>query len=103
MQKIKINIFRDIFYFVWDNKQDTIDIINEYLKLTKDENWSCGRCWDENTQSNTSNTLYISVKKGTAKYSSFYQVGDYLLDNGNYFEKHSKEGFDEKILKLKGY
>jgi hypothetical protein len=39
-------------------------MVNEYLKLTKGDNWSCGRCWDEETKSNTSSTLFISEKDG---------------------------------------
>ena len=95
MKKIKVNEFQNIFYFIWDNQEETINMVNEYLKTIKGDNWSCGRCWDENTKSNTSDTLFISTKDGTFTDSSFYSIGEYVVDFINCFWGLSQEKFDK--------
>jgi hypothetical protein len=95
MEKIKLNDYQNIFYFIWDNTEETIKMVNEYLKLTKEDNWSCGRCWDEETKSNTSNALFISEKDGIGTTNSFYYLGEYVVDFGNCFWGLKKDDFDK--------
>jgi hypothetical protein len=95
MEKIELNNYQSIFYFIWDNTEETIKGVNEYLKITKGENWSCGRCYDEKTDSNTSDTLFISEKDGIGTLSSFYYKGEYVIDFGNCFWGLKKEDFDK--------
>lgn len=94
MEKIKLNNYQTIFYFVWDNTEEKIKMVNEYLKITKGDNWYCGRCWDDNTKSNTSDTLFISKKEGIGTTNSFYYLGEYVVDFVNYFWGLKKEDFD---------
>jgi len=95
MEKIELNNYQSIFYFIWDNTEETIKVVNEYLKITKGENWSCGRCYDEKTDSNTSDTLFISEKDGIGTLNSFYYKGEYVIDFGNCFWGLKKEDFDK--------
>jgi hypothetical protein len=92
MEKIKLNDYQTIFYFVWNNSEETIKMVNEYLKITKSDNWSCGRCWDEETKSNTSDT-FISKKGNTI--NSFYYLDEYVVDFINCFLGLKKEDFDK--------
>lgn len=96
MEKIKLNDYQSIFYFIWDNTEETIKMVNEYLKITKGSDWSCGRCWDEETKSNTSDTLFISEKNGIGTANSFYYSGEYVVDFGNCFWGLKKEDFDKR-------
>lgn len=95
MEKIKLNDYQSIFYFIWDNTEETIKMVNEYLKITKGDEWSCGRCWDEETKSNTSDTLFISKKEGTITNNSFYYVNEYVVDFINCFWGLKKGDFDK--------
>ena len=95
MKKIKLNEYQTIFYFIWDNTEETIKMLNDYLKITKGDNWSCGRCWDDNTESNTSDTLFISKKEGTMTINSFYYTNEHVVDFVNYFSGLKKEDFDK--------
>ena len=93
MNKIALNKYRDTYYFKWDNKDETIEMVNEYLKTTKGHNWSCLRCWDEETNSNTSDVLCISEKFGTSTSNSFYQIGEYVIDTKRSFWGYNEEEF----------
>lgn len=95
MNEIKINKYQTIFYFVWDNKEETIDMVNEYLKITKDDNWSCARCVNDGTQSNASDVLYISKKSGDLTSTSYYYINDYVIDFVDCFRGLKKEEFDK--------
>lgn len=90
MEKIILNDYQNIFYFVWDNTDETIKMVNEYLKITKGKNWSCGRCWDDKTKSNTSDVLFISNNEGT----SFFKINEYIIDYLTCFGGLKKEKFD---------
>lgn len=99
MEKIKLNEYQNLFYFIWDNDDKTIQMVNEYLKITKDENWKCLRCWDDETNSNSSDVLCISEKSGTFTSNSFFEVGRYVVDSGTHFFGYEKEEFDKKFIK----
>jgi hypothetical protein len=43
MENIKLNDYQNIFYFIWDNREETIKMVDEYLKLTKGDNWGVRR------------------------------------------------------------
>jgi hypothetical protein len=106
MKKLKLNDYQSIYYFIWDNTEETIKMVNEYLKITKGKNWTCGRCWDEKTKSNTSDTLFISKKEGTSTNNSFYRINEYVVDFVDCFWGLEKEEFDkgdfiEKCIKNK--
>jgi hypothetical protein len=90
MEKIELNNYQSIFFFIWDNTEETIKDVNEYLKITKGENWSCGRCYDGR------DILFISGIKGTTvRYrSDNFQVGQYVIDFGGYFLRLEKAAFD---------
>jgi hypothetical protein len=95
MEKIKLNDYQTIYYFIWDNKEETIKMVNEYLKTTKGNNWSCGRCLDEETQLNTSDTLFISKKEGVCSSNSFYRTGEYVVDSLSHFWGLAKNEFEK--------
>lgn len=93
MYRYKLNKFEDAFLFLWDNEDSTIQEIDEYLKEVKGDNWSVGRCWNDVTKRNDSDTLCIKKEEGSFSSSSFYKNGEYLLDKHEYFI-----GCDEKYL-----
>ena len=95
MEKIALNEYLNIFYFIWDNKDETIDMVNNYLKKVKGDNWSCGRCWNEKTKSNTSDNLFISKKEGTMESNSFYRTNEYVIDFGDCFWGLSEADFED--------
>jgi hypothetical protein len=94
MEKIVLNENQSIFYFIWDNDNETIKKVNDYLKTKKDNHWSCNRCWNEDSNSDTNDTLYISKKEDILETTSFYYVGEYVVDFGNSFLGFSKNDFD---------
>lgn len=98
MEFITINEFKKLYYFIWDNNDDTINNVNEYLSKVKGENWSCKRCWDEETNSNTSETLCISKKEGNSSINYFYEKGEYVADFGDFFIGFEEEEFNEDIV-----
>jgi len=88
--KISINEYRNMFYFIWDNKDKTIDMVNEYLKSTRNyvgAKWLCGRCDDHDT-------LFISECCNGGTSSSFYSNSKYVVDFGASFWGIDKEYFD---------
>lgn len=95
MIRIKVNQYKDTHYFIWDNKEETIQKVNEYLKVVKGDNWECIRCWDEKTQSNTSDTLCISEDCGDGMSNSFYYLGEYVIDSGRSFWGYSEKEFND--------
>jgi len=98
MEKIKFNKYIDIFYFIWDNKDETIEMVNEYLKNTKGEHFKCGRCWDPNTESNTSENLYISETTDEYQTNSWFRIGEYVVDCIDFFAVYSDEQFSEEEI-----
>ena len=94
MEKIKLNEYQNIFYFIWNDSDETIKMVNEYLKITRGDNWICGRCWNEETNSNTSKHLYISESRSNGKTNNYYNVGEYVIDFRNYFRGLTKDQFD---------
>lgn len=85
MYKFKLNKFQESYAFLWDNKDETIEVINQYLKEVKGDNWSVGRCWNEKTEKNDSDTLFVSEKDGPYTSNTFFKIGEYVL--------HTKEGY----------
>jgi hypothetical protein len=90
MEKIKLNEYQNIFYFIWDDKDETIEMTNRYLKITKGSNWSCGRCLE-------SDVLFIQIKDSIDNMNcfDFYTIGQYVIDFGDTFWGMSKEDFDK--------
>ena len=86
MKRLKINDYQTILYFVWDNNIETVKMFNEYLKITKGDNWTCG---------NENETLYISEKDGIGTSSSFYKIGEYIIDFGTSFLGLNEKDFDK--------
>lgn len=68
------------------------------MLITKNENWSCGRCLDKQIKSNTNNIFYISENYGNMSSNSFYQMNEYVVDFGDYFLGLKKEDFDKDYI-----
>lgn len=91
MFKFKLNKYKDSCGFLWDNDDNTLKDINEYLSVVKGDQWSAGRCYNEKTNENDLDTLYISESDSVGTCSSFYKVGTYLLDFGDVFRVYHND------------
>lgn len=98
MYKFKINKFQESFAFLWDNKNETIDLINEYLKEVKGSTYKAGRCFNADTNTNDSDILCIIEND---ECSTFFNVGEYIIHTkGGYFYPYSKEDLVKKNIEL---
>jgi len=104
MYKFKINKFQESYAFLWDGKDETIDLINQYLKEVKGNNWSTGRCWNDETQKNDSDHLFISERNEPYTSNTFFGPGQYVVHTeGGYFHPYSKDDLVRKNIELIEY
>lgn len=74
---------QEILYTVWDNKDETLESITKEMlsKFYEDEYFkiTVGRCYNESTGKNDSDTMFISttVENGTS--TSYHRVGEYIV------------------------
>lgn len=88
--KFKLNKYNDSYCFIWDNKDETVAELNDYLKEVKGERYSASRAYNEETGLDT-DVLCITQNDGFSKIYTFYYVGNCILDvNKDYFRKYDK-------------
>lgn len=75
----------EVLYVVWDNKDETLELIREEmlpkLNVSDYQSFSVGRCYNEKTDKNDSDVMFISTKTpsegGTS--NAFERVGNYIV------------------------
>lgn len=69
-----------IKYVVWDGKDKTLECINtDLLSELNNSNISVGRCYNENTEANDLNTLFISKEHQGYTSNEFHEIGSYIV------------------------
>lgn len=96
MKTLKINNYKQVYYIIWDNTDETLNVITEYLKETGRNNWDCCRNYIEETNSNTGDILCINERMGSSNMSTFFRLGEYVVDSDGVFISYTKEEFLNK-------
>jgi hypothetical protein len=101
MYKFKKNKYEDSYAFLWDNTDETLEEVRDYLKEVKGEYFEACRSWNDETQKNDGDTLCISERTGTGVMTSFYRLNEYVVhvENG-YFHGYKKLELERKNIVL---
>jgi len=97
---------QDIKFVVWNNNDETLESIRKefLIKLNTydDLKISVGRCYNEKTDKNDSDTMFISTEylsEGSTS-NSYHEVGDYIVLDSNPLNKW---GCPEEEWFIRGY
>lgn len=94
--KFQLNKYHQSYCFLWDDKDETVEELNSYLKEVKGDHFSAIRCYNEETGHNDSNVLCILKEEGQFRTSTYYYVGNFILDIGeDYFRRYDELAYLE--------
>lgn len=96
MFKYKINKYQELYAFLWDGKDETIDLINDYFKEIDRDDMRAMRC-----HSNNDMLGIVTTHDEFSHGESFFRMNRYLVDIGNdIFSEYNDESLLERNIKL---